>query len=219
MLSLRNDVWAYYFKTRKWYDVIVHGEIPPERFQHTACVIDEKMYVYGGIDSARRQLYLDVLNLRKSCWEKLDEGGQKPCGIRAACSWVHDNKMYIFGGYRGEYYITTLHRFDPKTLVWHEMKPFGLSGPIGRERHCAVIVGDCVYVFSGLASVVSLTGNVGFGCLMEMCDLNVLSYNWTLKNLASIAVLRYQLNFMQSVELPVELKIYLNMMIRRNDVL
>ncbi|VBB34546.1 unnamed protein product, partial [Acanthocheilonema viteae] len=169
------------------------GQIPRERFQHTACVIDDKMYVYGGVDANRRELYLDVLNLNQGHWERPNTRGQRPNGVRAACSWVHNKKMYIFGGCRNrdERYIATLHRFDPETLIWCKIEPFGLNGPMSRERHCGVLVGDCAYVFS----------------------------DWTLKDLAAIAVIRHRLNFVDSDELPLELRIDLDMMITRNDVL
>lgn len=60
--------------------------------------------------------------------------------------------MYVFGGcrLRDQHYTCTLHRFDPETLTWCRINPYGLPGPMGRERHCGVVVGDCAYVFGGL---------------------------------------------------------------------
>ncbi|VDK80273.1 unnamed protein product [Litomosoides sigmodontis] len=219
--NLCNDVWAYCFKTRHWYSIIVHGDIPQERFEHTACVIDGKMYVYGGIDSNHDALHLDVLNLEQGHWERPSTSGRKPLGIRSTCSWVHNNLMYIFGGCQlhDEHYTSTLHRFDPRTLTWHRMRPFGLEGPMERERHCGVVVGDCAYVFSGLASIFSFTEHLDFGCLIEMSDLSVLSHNWTLKDLAALAVIRYKLDSTNSDQLPLELKIHLHMMVKDNNIL
>ncbi|VDO56222.1 unnamed protein product [Brugia timori] len=100
--------------------------------------------------------------------------------------------MYIFAGCRHEddQYIPGLFRYDPEISVWRKMHPFGLKGPSGRQRHCGVIVGDCAYVF---------------------CD-------WKLKDLAAIAVLRYQLP-RTSYNLPLELRIHLDMMTTPNHVL
>lgn len=65
---------------------VIQGEIPSERFEHTACVIDGKMYVYGGIDSSRSGSYLDVLNLEQGFWEKPSTTGPKPRGLRSSSS-------------------------------------------------------------------------------------------------------------------------------------
>lgn len=61
--------------------------------------------------------------------------------------------MYIYGGcrHRDDSYLDTLFRFDPKTSMWHKLKPFGLRGALSRKRHCGVIVGDCAYIFCGVA--------------------------------------------------------------------
>ncbi|VBB34200.1 unnamed protein product [Acanthocheilonema viteae] len=152
-IILCNNICAYHFETRKWRYIIIYGGISVERFQHTACVIDGKMYVYGGIDAEQWTLCLDIIDLQQGYCQRPVTKGRRPRGIRAACSCirVYNSKMYIFGGYRfrSEHYITTLHRFDPKTMVWQRIKPFGLRGPSGRERHCGVVVGDCAYVFGG----------------------------------------------------------------------
>uniref|UniRef100_A0A0R3S6B6 Kelch-like protein 10 n=1 Tax=Elaeophora elaphi TaxID=1147741 RepID=A0A0R3S6B6_9BILA len=148
---LCNEIWTYNFKTREWHSPNIHGEMPPRRYQHTACVIEGKMYVYGGIDGDRREVYLDIYHILENYWEKPQTRGRRPHGVRGACCWVHNNKIYLFGGcrYRDERYLASLHRFDPETLVWHKISPFGIECPLSRERHCGVIVGDCVYIFSG----------------------------------------------------------------------
>ncbi|VIO94735.1 Kelch motif family protein [Brugia malayi] len=196
------------------------GDIPRARMNHTACVIDDKMYVFGGVDFLHQELYLNVLDLRHCYWETPDVTGERPYGLVDACCWVYNKQMYIFAGCRHEddQYIPGLFRYDPEISVWRKMHPFGLKGPSGRQRHCGVIVGDCAYVFCGLAQLISYNEMLGFGCLLEMCDLNVLNFNWKLKDLAAIAVLRYQLP-RTSYNLPLELRIHLDMMTTPNHVL
>uniref|UniRef100_A0A0R3RMD7 Kelch domain-containing protein n=1 Tax=Elaeophora elaphi TaxID=1147741 RepID=A0A0R3RMD7_9BILA len=123
------DVWAYHFKTRKWYVIVARGEEPPGRARHTACVIKGKMYVFGGINASSEQLYLDVLNLQKNYWERPRMSGRAPEGAVAACSWVHNNKMYVFGGNqpRDDHLMIGLYQFDPETSAWRTITPFGLN--------------------------------------------------------------------------------------------
>uniref|UniRef100_A0A1I8EW34 Kelch domain-containing protein family protein n=1 Tax=Wuchereria bancrofti TaxID=6293 RepID=A0A1I8EW34_WUCBA len=61
------------------------GDIPRARMSHTACVIDDKMYVFGGIDLSHQELYLNVLDLRQCYWETPDATGDRPYGLRDAC--------------------------------------------------------------------------------------------------------------------------------------
>lgn len=63
----------------------VQGAIPPQRFKHTACMIDGKMYVYGGINSLRRDLFLDVFDLEQRYWERPLVRGHRPNGVQSAC--------------------------------------------------------------------------------------------------------------------------------------
>uniref|UniRef100_A0A915Q4A1 Uncharacterized protein n=1 Tax=Setaria digitata TaxID=48799 RepID=A0A915Q4A1_9BILA len=212
--TLPNDVWAYNFKTRKWYGMALYGQIPRGRECHTACVIDGKMYVFGGVDESDDELYLDVLNLREGYWETPEIFGDQPSGRRDPCSWVYQEKMYLFGGCQqsDEEYLATLHEFDPRTSMWQECKPIGLVGPEGRQRHCGVIVGSRAFIFSGLASIITLDSNFGFGCLIEICDLHVLNYDWKLKELSAHAIMRYGLIKDAFNVIPADLSYYLRMM-------
>ncbi|KAM3718992.1 Kelch domain-containing protein [Dirofilaria immitis] len=207
-LEIPDNVWAYNFDTQKWYEMIIDGESPPGREYHTACVVNEKMYIFGGIDFTNGELDVDVLNLERGYWERLETTG------------VYNDKIYVFGGcrFRDGQHTSDLFQFDPKISKWHKMSTFGLRGPSSRQRHCGVIVGDRAYVFAGLALLTSFDESLGFGCLLEMCDLHVLSFNWTLKELASLAVLREFIRTDFS-NIPPDLEFHLRMMLISNDVL
>lgn len=38
----------YFVETSNWSEPLVYGSIPSARFGHSACVIGDGMYVYGG---------------------------------------------------------------------------------------------------------------------------------------------------------------------------
>ncbi|EFO22539.1 hypothetical protein LOAG_05947 [Loa loa] len=220
-LRFCENVWGYNFRTRKWYSTLITGDIPRGRIHHTACVIEKKMYVFGGVDQSNHALYLNVLDLRRGHWETTNVTGHRPYAVRDACCWVHNNKMYIFAGcrHRDGQYVPSLYRFDPEISMWSKIRPFGFRGASGRQHHCGVVVGDCAYVFTGLTQSIVFTEMFGYGYVMEMCDLHVLSFNWTLKDLSAIAVLQHGLYRIDSDELPLELKVHLAMMTESNDLL
>jgi len=43
-----NDTWSFDISTRKWTELQCTGSIPPPRTGHTAALIDDVVYVFGG---------------------------------------------------------------------------------------------------------------------------------------------------------------------------
>ena len=74
----------------------------------TAEVLGDKMYVFGGqpygnvIDGAHGedpfQNEMSVLDLESWCWSKVKPEGSSPMRCVHQTSWVHNNKIYVFGG-------------------------------------------------------------------------------------------------------------------------
>jgi N-acetylneuraminic acid mutarotase len=44
-----NDTWSFNIMTRKWTKLQCTGSIPPPRAHHAAVLVDDVMYVFGGI--------------------------------------------------------------------------------------------------------------------------------------------------------------------------
>jgi N-acetylneuraminic acid mutarotase len=44
-----NDTWSFNILTRKWTRLQCTGSVPPPRARHSAVLIDDAMYVFGGI--------------------------------------------------------------------------------------------------------------------------------------------------------------------------
>ena len=60
-----NDTWSFDVSTRKWTELRCTGCIPSPRHGHTASLIDDVMYVFGGRGGDRLDLD-DVLPLPRS---------------------------------------------------------------------------------------------------------------------------------------------------------
>ena len=54
-----NDTWSFDISTRKWTELQCTGSIPSPRTGHTAVLVDDVMYVFGGYSSGEG--YLDDL--------------------------------------------------------------------------------------------------------------------------------------------------------------
>jgi N-acetylneuraminic acid mutarotase len=44
-----NDTWSFNISTRKWTELQCTGSIPSPRAGHAAALIDDVMYVFGGL--------------------------------------------------------------------------------------------------------------------------------------------------------------------------
>jgi hypothetical protein len=54
-----NDTWSFNILTRKWTELQCTGSIPSPRAAHTAVLIDDVIYVFGG--STDDEIFLDDL--------------------------------------------------------------------------------------------------------------------------------------------------------------
>jgi hypothetical protein len=48
-----NDTWSFEISTRKWTELECIGPIPPHRAAHAAVLVDDVMYVFGGLNIDR----------------------------------------------------------------------------------------------------------------------------------------------------------------------
>ena len=44
-----NDTWSFDISTRKWTELQCTGSIPSRRASHAAVLVDDVMYVFGGV--------------------------------------------------------------------------------------------------------------------------------------------------------------------------
>jgi hypothetical protein len=51
-----NDTWSFEISTRKWTELQCTGSIPSPRAAHAAVLVDDVMYVFGGLNVDRTNL-------------------------------------------------------------------------------------------------------------------------------------------------------------------
>jgi len=77
---------------------IIRGEAPMRQF-HTASIIDNQMFVFGGGDGKYWLNELLILDLNILEWSgPVQTQGQRPFGRLQHSAITFDKKIYIFGG-------------------------------------------------------------------------------------------------------------------------
>jgi len=106
--------------TNQWAAPVTTGTFTA-RSQLTSCVINNKIYVFGGGDSTKVFNTLQVFDPLTNSWSTPTTTGTSTAR-RGTASGVLDGKMYVIGGYdyytSGGHDLNTVEVFDPATNVW-----------------------------------------------------------------------------------------------------
>ncbi|XP_064623160.1 kelch domain-containing protein 3-like [Lineus longissimus] len=154
-----NKLYCFDASTLKWINIEVTGPLPAARDGHSACVIQEKIYIFGGylewLDRFSNGVH--TYSFPTQQWELLLATGsparwrdfQSACGI--------DNLMFIFGGRSDragpfhtnhEIYCNKIQAFNIGDNHWHEPATTGLA-PVGRRSHSCFVYKKQLYIFGG----------------------------------------------------------------------
>ncbi|CAF3229509.1 unnamed protein product [Rotaria sp. Silwood2] len=122
--------------------------------------------------------------------------------------FVHDGKLYIFGGYNNVIgkHFNDLYEFNPLTLLWHCIKVHGIENPVPRRRQCCLIIDNRMYMFGGTSPIsISRSTNINNRdeiedieilrtTLYDQSDLYVLDFCPTLKTLCLLFLAKRRIN-------------------------
>jgi hypothetical protein len=165
--NFKNDLWkltevkADMFK----WDLIHKGgsesNYPCARFQHSASVMDDKMYIFGGKikNQSLNDLWMFDLKLNKWNQIKFNDIDFKPQPRYGHLSCCIGNTLFILFGFsssskESEQYPNSILMFD--NGKWKEIDSHETISPKGRiGSTCCVIEVDKIFVFGGI----SLTEN------------------------------------------------------------
>ena len=132
-----------------WMPVTFASRSPGSRVFPSAVVHGDSLYIFGGHDGGVYRNDLLVFNLETRVWLldlELTGGGPSPRDAHAAV--VHDEWMYVFGGYDSKRYLNDFHRFHFDDLAWSSV-PVGGGAPSPRGGHTAVVHAGEMLVFGG----------------------------------------------------------------------
>ena len=158
---LCNRLYCFDTRTLKWSSPNVFGTIPSARDAHSACVIQEAMYIFGGYFEASFSYTPTVfrLDLNNYEWTLLECEGSPPIYRDFHTATAIDNKMFIFGGRsdnsndftQTEIYSNRLVYLDLTSLKW-EQPEIRDPQPIGRRSHSALNLNGDLLIFGGYNS-------------------------------------------------------------------
>ncbi|KAF8382230.1 hypothetical protein PRIPAC_71372 [Pristionchus pacificus] len=197
------ETFIFDFATATWTEMATTGDRPAWRDFHTAVVIGDDMFVFGGRCDimgqyhSTRDVYdeqMRALNLKTNRWRVVETKGSIPSGRRSHSAFSYSSKMYVIGGFNGalnEHY-NDLYEFDPATEVWTKLETFG-EPPSERRRQCTLVANDRVYLFGGTkpshdSRLQAIPNNNAQGSLTDLSDLHVLDLKPTLYQIAAMKI-------------------------------
>lgn len=106
--KVSNDLWCFDTLSNKWTQLSPTGNLPPPVNEHSSCVVNDRLFIYGGNDfTGVIYDFLYVLDLQTLVWSKLtDEGKENSPGARCGHSMTYlgkFNKLLIMGGDKNDY--------------------------------------------------------------------------------------------------------------------
>ncbi|KAK8767934.1 kelch domain-containing protein 3-like [Amblyomma americanum] len=191
--------------TLEWRRVRTSGEAPVRHALKTVSTIGTRMYAIGG-SPEDPSFALYSFETTTSSWVRPKVQGVSPVNRRGHSAFVYNEQLYIFGGYSDilETYLADMHKYDPETSCWTEVKPCGL-GPSARSCHGCSVMGERVIIFGGLGPAPQLYEGEIAEEPMALSDLHVLHLAPTLQNLSLLAVIDAQLDLPESLYFIVEM--------------
>ncbi|XP_071799672.1 uncharacterized protein [Asterias amurensis] len=149
-----------------WRFVQTHGD-EPRSLNSGWVVVNNKIYVIGGIYKGTAHCDVDMLDTDTLTWTKLSVTGPPPsprCDHKLVCV---GNRIYLFGGSGGQdRWFNDLHVLDTDTLKWSSPPTRGEKPP-PRGSHSLTLHADKdIYMFGG--SNDSLKGKSTLGDLHKL---------------------------------------------------
>lgn len=144
------EIFSYQIEQKKW-NVIKFQKLDdfPD-ILYAACsvsVYQDSIYVYGGIGDTSNDLC--QYDLQTKTMKLLEFNGNPPEARAGHSSWVHKDKLYIFGGMnKYNVYLNDLYVFDFLEFNWKEIQTLG-RWPYARAFSSFIIDEDVLYLFGG----------------------------------------------------------------------
>jgi len=112
-----NSVTAFSFETNTFESVKAYGEIPKHRAGHSACLVGDNIFVFGGFQchGGPYEYYNDCFsfNCKTYEWKKLNLSGQIPSPRSQHASVLFKNKyLFIIGGQNESTTLNDIHILD-----------------------------------------------------------------------------------------------------------
>eukprot|EP00092_Neocalanus_flemingeri_P007660 GFUD01008272.1.p1 GENE.GFUD01008272.1~~GFUD01008272.1.p1 ORF type:complete len:401 (-),score=117.36 GFUD01008272.1:98-1300(-) len=157
-----NLLFTFNTSTYQWTRPVVEGDVPGARDGHSAAIIGNYMYVFGGYEEIIERFGQDVYRLDLTCydWKLLSCMGEPPVHRDFHTATAIGSLMVIFGGRSDltggqwqvnmgpDYYSNKVSYFDTTTSTWHS-PAINPPLPSGRRSHSAINMMGKLLIFGG----------------------------------------------------------------------
>lgn len=141
-----NTIRRYDIASNTWYPV--SATLPRQTYGTTANRVGNKIYVYGGANSASK--YGDMIAFDPGTNTILTYGGGVSC--EGHTSATHNTDIYVYGGTTAlgsdAPALNTLRRFDTVTNTWTKLTGL-VRSPTARTYACSGIINGKLYIVGG----------------------------------------------------------------------
>ena len=132
-----------------WEELKVPTPLPPRRCYHSACVLENKLIVYGGqdiIEGVFNDLWvLNIDEYQDQRWYKIQGSGAFPGPLCRHTAVVYNSSIFIYGGNDGFNENSFLYTFNLNDSLWNKYS----SGLPGVDSHTAVVFENKMIIFGG----------------------------------------------------------------------
>ncbi len=152
--NMSNKLEIFDPATNAWSTPVTTGTFTP-RNNLCACVIDGKIYTFGGFDASNDVNTFEVFDPATNAWSSPKTTGTFiPHG--AFTAHVIDGKIYTFGGFdnlapKGHRVLSEVDVFDPSTNTWSTPATTGTF--TARLLHASGVVDGKIYVIGGTSNI------------------------------------------------------------------
>jgi len=165
-----SDLLVFDTAVQSWYKPLIpEGSPPGPHRAHTATLVGNRIFVFGGGDGPNYFKDLYILDTKTFVWTKAMVSGQPPGPRRAHTAELIGNKLFIFGGGDGKQALNETFFLDTDQLVWTQAKGRGVI-PSRRGYHRSVLIGSNIYV---------LGGSDGQECFNDVQMLDTNTFIWS----------------------------------------
>ena len=151
--SLSSNVSVLDVRLQAWIKPKISGNPPAPRSNHSFCVVNDTIYIYGGL-GVRTRIFADLYTLR-SChgiltWSRLRTTGYRRRPSQQSTLTNICGKLLVLGGmddsFRG---TSTPCIYEPRACLWHSIaRAPPAKYTISATRHQLKIVGHLAVVTS-----------------------------------------------------------------------
>jgi len=151
-----NEILYYDTETNSFSQPQIRGDKVPSFSRHTSCLVNNKIFVFGGFDGFGTNFNLSIFDPYTRIWTQVPQATLKgdipPSRTNHAAASV-DSRMFIFGGNNnnehGSYQVLDdLYMLDTATMTWHKPITSG-EKPTARSGHTLTAIGTKLYLFGG----------------------------------------------------------------------